>query len=236
MIDLNLTNDQLKCYVVSDIEDILKKNGSSLMNICLKMCPSNIFVKDGQNKLILEELNYDKDSLKLELLELLPMMTEEHTLIYDEITRAIESGKGSEFFLYGQGGTGKTFMWRILCACLRSKGEIVLPVASSGIASLLLPKGRTEHSRFGIPLTKTEDSLCRGIEPNSQSEGLLKRTKPINWDEAPMTHKHCFENLDGSLRDAIRCPNGNPFDLSFRARLLCLVVILGKFCRLSQRV
>ena len=47
MIDLNLTNDQLKCNVVSDIEDILKTNGSSLMNICLEMCPNDIFVQDG---------------------------------------------------------------------------------------------------------------------------------------------------------------------------------------------
>ena len=87
------------------------------------------------------------------------MMTEEQTLIYDEITRAIESDKEGVFFLYGQGGTGKTFMCRILCACLRSKGEIGHPVASNGIASLLLPKGRTAHSRFGILLTLTKDLM-----------------------------------------------------------------------------
>ena len=47
MIDLNVTDDQLKCYALSDIDDILKKNGSSLMNICLEMCPNDIFVQDG---------------------------------------------------------------------------------------------------------------------------------------------------------------------------------------------
>ena len=46
----------------------------------------------------------------------------------------------------------KIFIWRVLCACLRSKGEIVLPLASSDIATLILPKGRTAHSRFGIPI------------------------------------------------------------------------------------
>ena len=66
-------------------------------------------------------------------------------MIYNEINGAIERGEGGAYFLYGQGGTDKTFMWRILCACLRSKGEIVLLVASSGIASLLLQKGRTAH-------------------------------------------------------------------------------------------
>ena len=90
-------------------------------------------------------------------------MTKEQILIYDEITKAIKSGKRCVYFLYGQGGTVKIFMWRILCAYLWSKGEIVLPFASSGITSLLLPKGRTTHSRFGIPLSVTKDSTCRGI-------------------------------------------------------------------------
>ncbi|KAK2402282.1 ATP-dependent DNA helicase PIF1 [Trifolium repens] len=39
---------------------------------------------------------------------------------------------------------------RILAAAIRSKGDIVLTVASSGIASLLLPGGRTAHSKFKI--------------------------------------------------------------------------------------
>ena len=114
-------------------------------------------------------------------------------------------------------------MWKILCACLRSKCEIVLPVASSGIAALLFPKGRTAHSRFGIPISVTEESICRGVEPNSQLAGLLKRTKLIIWDEAPLTHKHFSEALDRSLRDAIRCPNGKPSNLSFGSK----VVVFG---------
>ncbi|KAG5583393.1 hypothetical protein H5410_054020 [Solanum commersonii] len=47
-----------------------------------------------------------------------------------------------------------------LSAAIRSKGDVVLTVASSGIASLLLPGGRTAHSRFVIPLNITEDSTC----------------------------------------------------------------------------
>jgi hypothetical protein len=43
---------------------------------------------------------------------------------------------------------------------LRSEGEIILAVASSGIAALLLPGGRTAHSRFHIPLNINNDSTC----------------------------------------------------------------------------
>ena len=35
-----------------------------------------------------------------------------------------------------------------------------------------------------------------------------------------MTHKHRFEALDRSLRDAIRCPNGKPFELSFGGKVI----------------
>jgi ATP-dependent DNA helicase PIF1 len=49
------------------------------------------------------------------------------------------------FFLYGYGGTGKTFIWRAISAAIRSRGAIVLTVASSGIAALLIPGGRTTH-------------------------------------------------------------------------------------------
>ncbi|XP_074288732.1 uncharacterized protein LOC141613888 [Silene latifolia] len=51
---------------------------------------------------------------------------------------AVASNQGGMFFVYGYGGgggTGKTFIWRTLCAALRSRGEMFLPVASSGIAA-----------------------------------------------------------------------------------------------------
>lgn len=56
------------------------------------------------------------------------------------------------FFLDGHGGTGKTFVYITLCHALRGEGSIVLCVASTGVASLLLPGGRTAHSTFKIPI------------------------------------------------------------------------------------
>ena len=55
----------------------------------------------------------------------------------------------------------------------------MLPVALSGNVLLLLLMGRTVHSRFGIPLSITQDSMCRGIQPGSDLTALLERTKLI---------------------------------------------------------
>ncbi|GJV30357.1 DNA helicase [Tanacetum coccineum] len=98
------------------------------------------------------------------------------------------------------GEQGKTFLWKTIISSLRSQGKIVLAVASSGIASLLLPAGRTAHSRFKLPLELTDESVCHA-KKHSQLGNLLVETNLIIWDEAPMNDKRCFEALDRTLRD-----------------------------------
>lgn len=75
--------------------------------------------------------------------------------------------------------------------------------ASSGIAALLLSNGRTAHSRFKIPLELNSFSTCN-IKVNSPLAGILRVTKLIIWDEAPMTHRHAFEALDRTLQDVMQ--------------------------------
>ncbi|GKF60669.1 ATP-dependent DNA helicase PIF1-like protein, partial [Tanacetum coccineum] len=116
---------------------------------------------------------------------------------------SVETGQGGVYFVYGYEGTGKTFLWKTLAAGIRRKGDIVLNVASNGIASLLMSGGRTAHSRFHIPINIDEMSTC-SICPQSDLGALLKKCKLIIWDEAPMTNKICFETLDRSLRDVLR--------------------------------
>lgn len=86
---------------------------------------------------------------------------------------------------------------------LRSKGEIVLIVTSSGISALLVPGGRTAHSRFKIPLN-IDDYLTCEITPKDPLANLICHAKLIIWDKAPMIHKHCFEVVDHTLNDILR--------------------------------
>ncbi|CAN6815718.1 unnamed protein product [Brassica oleracea var. botrytis] len=131
-----------------EIEKILKSNGTSLSN-WKKMAKPFRDVTDSQNVLILDELSYNREEFTEEHDRDILKMTDEQRKIYEEIMDAVIGKRGGVFFVYGFGGTGKTFLWRLLFAAIRSRGEIVLNVASSGIASLLLQGGRTAHSRFG---------------------------------------------------------------------------------------
>ena len=210
---------QLKNLTLYEIEKILLQNNSSLKNFDGMPYPDKEYVDSSSNRFITEELAFNRETLKNEFDQLFHSLTDEQRRVYENIMKAVKLNKGGVFFLYGYGGTGKTFLWKTLSTTFRCQGQIVLNVASSGIASLLLPGGRTAHSRFKIPLNLNEDSLCF-IKPNSDLSNLVKKTSLIIWDEAPMIHKHAFEALDRSLKDVMKSDNPNNFHLPFGGKTI----------------
>nr|GEY59907.1 hypothetical protein [Tanacetum cinerariifolium] len=124
-------------------------------------------------------------------------------------------GQGGVYFVYGYRGTGKTFLWKTFAAGIRRKGDILLNVASSSIASILMSGGQTAHSRFHIPINIDETSTCF-ICTQSNLGALLKKCKLIIWDEAPMTNKLYFEALDQTLRDVLCRTRYDTCEMPFR--------------------
>ncbi|CAH9070565.1 unnamed protein product [Cuscuta europaea] len=224
--DLTLSDEELKNYALCEIQKMLRSCGRSLEEFHCMPCPDHRFLSNNTNRLIYAELKYDRAKLAKEHEELLGNLTVEQRNVYDTVMNAVDSNRGGVFFVYGYGGTGKTFVWTTLSAAIRSRGEIVLNVASSGIASLLLPGGRTAHSRFKIPIHPNEDSTCN-IKQSSALAELLVKCKLIVWDEAPMVNKHFFEALDRSLRDILRYQNPRSFELPFGGKR----VVFGGDCR-----
>ncbi len=108
--------------------------------------------------------------------------------------------EGKLFFVYGSGGISKTFVWTTLLSRLRGQGKIVLVVASSGIASLLLLGGRTAHSRFKIQINLHDESTCN-ITQQMKVVELVRKADLIIWDEALMMHRRTFEAVDRTLGD-----------------------------------
>ncbi|CAN1725748.1 ATP-dependent DNA helicase PIF1 [Linum perenne] len=107
------------------------------------------------------------------------------------ITTAVHEKNGKCFFVEGPGGTGKTFLWKVISAKLRSEGKIVLCVATSGIAALLMEGGRTAHSKFHIPIKLTETSTCDIFHGTEVAE-LIQQASLIIWDEAPNSEERPF--------------------------------------------
>jgi hypothetical protein len=113
---------------------------------------------------------------------------------------------GGPFFVDGPRGTRKTFLYRALLATVRSQGKMALTTASSSVAASIMPRGRTAHSRFKIPLRIDNGSIC-GLTKQSGTAKLLQAATLIIWDEASMTKRQAVEALDKSMRDIMDRPN-----------------------------
>ena len=209
-----------KCTLI-EIEKQMGQAGRSLKEypgIELPSIPENGI----ENRLINEEMNYDKDKLKGEHVQILKKLSLEQKKAFDAIIASAEQSLGKTIFVDGYGGTGKTYLWKAITTRLRSEKKIVLAVASCGVAALLLQGGRTAHSAFNIPINLTGESTCY-IKQGSHVADLLMKTSLILWDEAPMANKKCFEALDKSLCDVLRFTNDNSCDKPFGG----MTVVLG---------
>jgi hypothetical protein len=105
--------------------------------------------------------------------------------------------------VYGSGGISKTFVWTTLLSHLRGQGKIVLEVASSGIASLLLLGSKTAHSRFKISIDLHDESTYN-IKQQMKVVELVREADLIIWDEAPMMHRRAFEAIDRTMCDLMQ--------------------------------
>ncbi|CAN1217861.1 ATP-dependent DNA helicase pif1, partial [Linum perenne] len=129
----------------------------------------------------------------------------DHAEAFKAIIQSVAHSEGNLFFLYGHGGTGKTFLYKAVTSKLRSQHHIVLVVASSGIAATLLPDAITSHSRFKIPLEIDQTSTCM-VKKGTALADLLSQASLIIWDEAPMVHRMSFEAVDRTLCDIMDIP------------------------------
>jgi hypothetical protein len=107
------------------------------------------------------------------------------------------------YLLHGPAGVGKTFVYQTVCYELRSHTNIVLCITSSGVASLLLPGGRTAHSAFKIPINDiNEESFCKILKQSFLAK-LIRMTSLIIWDEIGPQNTLTIEAVDWTCQDII---------------------------------
>ena len=154
--------------------------------------------------LIREELDFDSARLSKLVDERKTSFTKSQRKVFDLVMQAASQDSTLYVYIDARGGTGKTFVLNAILAAVRvmDGGSIGLGVGSTGIAANLLHLGRTFHSRFKVPLNINQDSICN-IDVQSNLAQLIRISKIIVWDEAPMGHRQHLEleALDRTLRD-----------------------------------
>ena len=98
-------------------------------------------------------------------------------------------------------GQANTHLYKKVLQYVRMTGRIALAVAMSGIAALLLPGGRTAHSRFKLPVPLPLDNCKCNVSGRSIAATLLRDCALIVWDEAPTASRSMFEAVDRCLRE-----------------------------------
>lgn len=103
-----------------EIEKVLRCLGKSLRDSEGMPFPNSEFFENEGNRLIIDEMRYNWRSLAEEHKILVSKLTNEQHNLYATVMKAVNLG-GGVIFVYGYGGTGKTFIWKTLSSALRSK-------------------------------------------------------------------------------------------------------------------
>jgi len=203
--DQEIPKDDIYDYGLWDLNRILVGMGKSLANFLPMSLPQQQWAHRIPNPLLQAE-QYNVNKMATLVDEQRAIFNPDQVVAFNAILKFITNNQGHLFFIHATGSCGKIFLCNTIAAEVRRKGQIVLCVASSGIAALLLDEGRTSHSCFKISLSIHENSVA-GLKHNSYIFPVLQQTKVIIWDEVPMQHKYDIDAVDQCIRDLLEVSN-----------------------------
>jgi len=122
--------------------------------------------------------------------------------------------------IVARAGTGKSIWVHKVVSHFKSLFQNCMCVAASALAATALPRGRTAHAAFNIPVPCHEDTFLSWSE-DVQSQ--IRRAACIFWDEISMVSLHVVEALNRSLQRLMKT------NVQFGGKL---IVFLGDFRQL----
>jgi len=149
------------------------------------------------------ELSYDRDHEQREFERLYALIQNcpEQLAVWNAMQDAVNGGPANVVFVDGPAGSGKTTLYKALLHQQRALGNIALAQAMLGIAALLLPGGRTVHSRDKLPVPLPLKDACCGVKPQSATGRLLYRAAVTIWDEIGNAPLAAIDAVDRLYRD-----------------------------------
>ncbi|GFY50575.1 ATP-dependent DNA helicase [Trichonephila inaurata madagascariensis] len=113
---------------------------------------------------------YNLEAERQEGERLMSMLNPEQRTIFDAVSRAIQDvdeALPKAFCVDGFAGSGKRFLFNAIIHLVRGLVENNVPVAWSGISSIIVEGSRTVHSRFKLLVTILDNSSC-GVRHNTE--------------------------------------------------------------------
>ena len=162
------TEDQVVDYGLFLIRPLLLRAGLDLPNFQLPL-PVGDWAAIQHNHHIAQQLDYHPTREQEAAEACRAQMNAQQLAVYEHVLQCINDRAGGLFFLNRPGGTGKTFVYQAISHAICGQGKVVLCVASSGIASILLPGGDTSCSCFNmwmvLPLQSKNGLKAKLLKP-----------------------------------------------------------------------
>ena len=201
--------EAMKNKALNEMNALFKEQGFDMVERFKLPAPTDADYSLSGDRLELQrELDYDREALRTASDELLDTLNNEQRVFVNAIIDSVEERKGLLAFLQAVGGTGKTHVLKTLLAHLRSRGFIVIAMATTGIGATLLDGGGTIHTKTRAPIDLHEKSMCNYSDQSGIAE-LIKRADLIVIDEATIGDRYLYECLDRSFRNTRK--NDQPF-------------------------
>ena len=197
----SVSESDISDYGLHLIDTILHDSGHSLSDFPSMPQPRLDWFTTTHNRLISQQLNYDVHFEEEMTAQFSATLNNDQRDAFQTIWQSIINKEGKSFFVDGFGGCGKTYLYQTICHAVRARGIIVLSVASTGLASLLLPGGQTAHSIFKIPIDTLDSNSTCPIPKQSLCANLLQLAEVVIYDECLMNHRYCFEAMDRTFQD-----------------------------------
>ncbi|XP_022881047.1 uncharacterized protein LOC111398365 [Olea europaea var. sylvestris] len=197
----NICVKDAEIQALEDINSILESSGKNVNDYGIVSFFVNIDETQRLARMIAEETMNFNIQRGFNCVE---KFNKEQRFAYDKVMEKVKNDSSGTFFIDGPGGTGKTFLYKALLTAVRGQHFIALTTASFGVAASLLPGGRTAHLRFKIPLETIDEVNC-SVSKQSALGIMLKMSRLIIWDEAPMVNRCAIEAVDRMFRDITDC-------------------------------
>jgi len=109
-LDLIISDEDLKQLCMVEIDKLLRLNGKTLDDFESMPKLSSTIVDAFDNVLLAKELGYDQDEMFMRHAEYFSRLNDGQLSAYNQIVDSVDNRLGRMFFVYGYGGTRKTYL------------------------------------------------------------------------------------------------------------------------------
>jgi hypothetical protein len=147
-------------------------------------------------------------------------LSQEQNLAKTSLLELLNTDGSKVMTIVARAGTGKSVWVHKIVAHLKTSSQSCICVAASALAATALPRGRTAHAAFNIPVPCNDDTFLMWSE-DVQSQ--IRKAACIFWDEISMVSLYVVEAVNRSLQRLMKC------NTLFGGKL---IVFLGDFRQL----